>query len=317
MRIDRKLAVVAVGGNAILPKAEEGFHQQQCAHAAEVAGALVPLIRAGYRIVLTHGNGPQVGLLLIKNEVAAAEVPAMPLDVLVADTQGAIGYRFYLAIANALGRLRPRRSVVVINSYVEVDPKDPAFRRPTKPVGPFVSPERARALTDHGYHMVEEIGRGWRRVVPSPRPRRLLDVEPVRAAVRAGALVITGGGGGVPVMRREDGSLRGVEAVIDKDRSSAMLAAELRAGVFVVLMGEPRVMLDFGRPTQRPVDRFSLREARRELRAGQFPPGSVGPKMEAAIHYMEKVGGQALITDLNGLAEARDGKSGGTWIVKE
>lgn len=316
MRIDRKLALVAVGGNAILPKTEEGFHREQCAHAADVARALVPLIRAGYRIVLTHGNGPQVGLLLIKNEVAAAKVPTMPLDVLVADTQGAIGYRFYLAIQNVMRRLRPRRPVVVINSYVEVDPKDPAFRHPTKPVGPFVSAERSRQLRRQGYEMVEELGRGWRRVVPSPRPRRLLDVEPVRAALRAGALVITGGGGGVPVMRRKDGSITGVEAVIDKDRSSAMLAAELGAGVFVVLMGERRIMLDFGRPTQRPVDRLTLREARRHARAGQFPPGSLGPKVEAAMHYVQKVGGQALITDLSSLAEARNG-GGGTWIVKD
>lgn len=311
------LAVVAFGGNALIKKGQEGTQWEQIENARETARSLIPILREGYQLVLVHGNGPQVGNILIQVEEAVTKVPPLSLDLCVAMSSGSIGYLLELALLNELrrSRLRQARRVVTLITEVVVDQNDPGFRRPTKPIGPFYPRFRADFLMhNRGWSMVEDSGRGWRKVVPSPRPLEVVQKDAIRRAVEDGGIVIAGGGGGIPVYRTRQGELRGVEAVIDKDYTAGLIASELEADLFVILTGVDQVAVQFGKPDQKGIRRMDVDEARRHQADGQFPEGSMGPKIRAAIEFVEKTGRNVLITSGPRLAEAVRGRAG-THIV--
>lgn len=308
--------VIAFGGNAIIRPGQKGTFEEQKANVQETCRQLVDLVGQGYRLILTHGNGPQVGNILIKNELAQEVVPAMPLDVLVADTQASIGYIIQQSLSFELARRGLKVPVVSVITQTLVDPEDPAFSNPTKPIGPFYSEEEAKKLAqEKGCKVVEDSNRGWRRVVPSPQPLEIIEKEAIKALVEAGVIVIAAGGGGIPVVRRPDGSLEGVEAVIDKDRAARLLANEVGAEILFLLTEVDQVYLDYGRPTQRPLHKLTVEEAKKYLKEGQFPPGSMGPKIEAAISFVEGGGQKAVIGSLARAAEAIAGTSGTTIVA--
>ncbi len=313
------LTVIALGGNAISPEDGAGDIPQQFDVTRRTAARLADVICAGRRLVLTHGNGPQVGNVLRRVELAAHEVYALPLDICVADTQGGMGYMIALCLNNELARRGESRRVCTIVTTVEVDPGDPDFAVPTKPVGSFYPAERAEQLRrKHGWALVQVRGRGWRRVVPSPAPRRVLEIDLIRRLADAGDVLIAAGGGGVPVVPGVDGSHRGVEAVIDKDRTSALLAAELGASELLIATSVRRVAVHFGKPEQRDLDRLTVDEARRLYEQKHFAAGSMGPKIVAAIDFLTRRGDAdacVVICHLDELSEALNGRAG-TRIVR-
>src|SRR5438034_7327659 len=309
--MSRKREVVAFGGNALLRPEDRGTHEEQIARAKQAARWLAELVVRGYHVIVVHGNGPQVGNILIQAEEASTKVPPQSLDVAVAQTEGSMGFLLQQAIRNRLESIGSGGQVATVLTEVEVDANDPAFKRPTKPIGPFFTRYRAEALErDLGWTMREDAGRGWRHVVPSPRPLRILNTGVITHMLEDARVVIAAGGGGIPVVRGRDGQWRGVEAVIDKDYASALLAIELHADLYVVLTGVPKVAIDFGKPTQRPLDRVTVEEAQRYLSEGQFPPGSMGPKIEAAIQFVRGSGKSVLITDVEHLRDALEGREG-------
>ncbi len=288
-----KIAVVAFGGNALLPAESDGTQEEQEVLAKEAARWLVDVVEKDYELVVVHGNGPQVGNILIQVEQSVLQIPPQSLDVAVAQTQGSVGFLLQAAIRNELLSRGIGRDVVTLLTEVEVDPDDPAFAKPTKPVGPFVSRFRARVLEkERGWTLVEDAGRGFRKVVPSPKPRRILNFEVVRRLLTGSTVVIAAGGGGIPVVPTAEGGTRGVEAVVDKDYAAALLASQLKADLFVVLTGVPRVMKNFGKRSAAPLPTLTSGEARRLLKQGHFPPGSMGPKIDAALRFLES-GGRA------------------------
>jgi carbamate kinase len=306
--------VVAFGGNALVKKGQEGTQWEQIENAQETARLLVPLLRAGHDLALVHGNGPQVGNILIQVEEAVTKVPPQSLDVCVAQSEGSIGYVLELALLNALRKERLQRQVLTMVTEVIVDQDDPGFRRPTKPIGPFYPRFRAEFLMHkQGWNMIEDAGRGWRKVVPSPRPLEVVQMPALREAVAAGHLVIAAGGGGIPVYREGD-DLKGVEAVIDKDYTAALVAAGIDADLFVSLTGVDHVSLNYGQPDERRLARMTAAEARDHLEAGQFPEGSMGPKVRAGVEFVEAGRGEVLITSAARLASAVQGRAG-TRIV--
>jgi carbamate kinase len=310
-----KLAVVAFGGNALLRPEDRGTQEEQIARAKQAARWLAEVVRHGYKLIVVHGNGPQVGNILVQNEEASTKIPPQTLDVCVAQTEGSMGFLLQQAIRNRLDSIGVGGDVATILTEVEVDPADPAFKRPTKPIGPFVTRYRAEALErDLGWTMREDAGRGWRHVVPSPRPLRILNIETIVHMLDSAAVVIAAGGGGIPVVRGRDGQWRGVEAVIDKDFASSLLASELHAEMYVVLTGVAKVSIDYEKPSEKALDRITVAEARRYLAEGQFPAGSMGPKIEASIQFVNRGGGQVLITDVEHLRDALQGNDG-TLIV--
>ena len=311
-----RLAVVAFGGNALLRSEDHGTQEEQIARAKQAARWLAEIVRHGYKLIVVHGNGPQVGNILVQAEEASTKIPPQSLDVCVAQTEGSIGFMLQQAIRNRLESIGlGSGEVATILTEVEVDATDPAFKRPTKPIGPFFTRYRAESLErDLGWTMKEDSGRGWRHVVPSPRPLRILNIKTVSRMLDAAAVVIAAGGGGIPVVKGRDGQWRGIEAVIDKDYASAKLAADLNADLFVILTGVPKVALDFGKPTQRYVDRLTVAEAEKHMADGQFPAGSMGPKIESALEFVKATNKQVLITDVDVLREALQGKDG-TAIV--
>jgi len=307
----RKLAVVAFGGNALLRPEDHGTQEEQIARAKQAARWLAEIVRHDYKLIVVHGNGPQVGNILVQAEEASTKIPPQSLDVCVAQTEGSMGFLLQQAIRNRLDSIGTPGDVATILTEVEVDPADPAFKRPTKPIGPFFTRYRAEALErDLGWTMREDAGRGWRHVVPSPRPLRILNIETIVHMLEGAAVVIAAGGGGIPVVRGRDSQWRGVEAVIDKDFSSSLLASELKAEIYVVLTGVAKVAIDFDKPSQRTVDRLTVAEAQRYLAEGQFPAGSMGPKIEAAIQFVTRGGKQVLITDVEHLRDALAGREG-------
>jgi carbamate kinase len=310
----RPLAVVAFGGNALLPPEDDGSTGQQLERAREAVRRLIPIIGKGYELIVVHGNGPQVGNILMQAEEAAEKIPPQTLDFCVAQTEGSIGFLLELAFDNELPRAGFRKQVVTIMTQVEVDAADPAFLKPSKPVGPFFSKEKAELLKKAaGWTMVEDAGRGWRKVVASPKPREVRGVEVAAALINRGHIVIAAGGGGIPVVVTDDGQVRGVEAVIDKDYAASMLAAALSANLFIILTGVDRVSKDFGKPTQTELAEIDVPTAKRLLAEGQFPPGSMGPKIDAAIRFVEAGGHEVLVTRAESLAQALEGKTG-TYI---
>ncbi|MDQ3283271.1 MAG: carbamate kinase [Acidobacteriota bacterium] len=312
---DHKLAVVAFGGNALLRPEDRGTQEEQIARAKQAARWLAEIVRYGYKLIVVHGNGPQVGNILIQAEEASTKIPPQTLDVCVAQTEGSIGFMLQQAIRNRLEAIGLGGEVATILTEVEVDVNDPAFKRPTKPIGPFFTRYRAEALErDHGWTMKEDSGRGWRHVVPSPKPVRILNVNTIAHMLDTAAVVVAAGGGGIPVVRGRDGAWRGIEAVIDKDYASAKLAADLEADLFIILTGVPKIALDYGKSTERYLDRMTVAEAEQYLADGQFPAGSMGPKVDSALQFVRAAKKQVLVTDVEVLREALEGKDG-TLIV--
>ncbi len=309
-----KTILIAVGGNSLIRAGEKGTIAEQLANVQGTAAAIVALLRDGFRMVITHGNGPQVGAALLRSERAADQLPGQPLDVCDACTQGEVGYLLQQSLENELTRAGLHVPVVTVLTQVVVSEDDPAMQRPTKPIGPFYSREQAQQRQrELGWEIVEDAARGFRRVVPSPEPIEVVELEAIGDLVRDGTLVIAAGGGGIPVVRHQ-GMLRGIEAVIDKDRASALLALRLGADVFAILTDEDFVYLDYKRPTQRPLTRVTSAELEAYYRAGYFPPGNMGPKVESVLRFLRGGGSEAVITSYEHLREAVAGRAG-TRIV--
>lgn len=311
------VALVAFGGNVIQKTGETGTIEQQQVNARGMCRQLVSVLKRGYELVVTHGNGPQVGNLLMQNELAQELVPDLPLDVLVAQTEGSLGYILQQELLNELRRNDIGKYVVTMITQVLVDADDPAFEKPTKPVGPFYSEAEAGKLIEKFRHwqIAEDSNRGYRRIVPSPMPQRVIQSKMIRSLVYAGNVVLALGGGGVPMTKDADGQYIGVEAVIDKDLSSAMLAAAIKADLYVILTGEERVCINFGSKDQQALERLTAEEARAYLDEGQFPPGSMGPKIRSALMYLGDGGQEVIITSPESLEKALDGAAG-TRIVR-
>lgn len=304
--------VIAIGGNAIVADHERGTWSEQQANAGAIAGELVALKQARHELVLTHGNGPQVGSLYRQHALSAPQIPSLPLDALVAMTQGQLGYLLQTAIEEA----DPRLHTVTVLTRVRVERGDPSFAKPTKPIGRFYGDERAaRVATGPSGDVAPEAGRGWRAVVASPQPHEIVEFEQIRMLAESDVLVIAAGGGGIPVVRTAQ-QLAGVEGVIDKDRASAVLARAIDADVLVMLTGVERVALDFGTRWQRDMAQLTLSDARQLLAAGEFPPGSMGPKVESGVRFVTEGGSAAIITCAQRLREAVD-RNAGTRIVPD
>ena len=312
-----KRVVVALGGNAAYPPTIKGTAEEQLEVMEGLCEHFVRMINAGYQLVITHGNGPVVGNILFRMAKTALELPPMPMDVCVAHSQGGMGYMLEQSFQNVMRRRGCHAGVAAVLTEVEVDPLDPAFAHPTKPVGKFFPlAEAERMARETGWTFVEDSGRGWRRVVPSPLPKEILDLPAIEALLAAGLIPIAAGGGGIPVVRDAQGDYKGVPAVIDKDLTSAMLAARLGATAFIMLTGVEQVALDFGKPTQRAVGRLTVSEARQHHREGQFPPGSMGPKIDAALNYLDAYDGTVVITSLERAFDALTGDAG-THVVRD
>ncbi len=311
-----RLAVIAIGGNSITKPGQVGTIKEQFENSAETAEQVAAIIARGWDAVLTHGNGPQVGNVLLRVELAASSVYTLPLDTCDSDTQGGMGYMLQQVLGNALRKRNINKPVATIITQVLVDENDPAFKNPTKPIGPFYSQAEAeRRRIERGWDVVEDVGRGWRRVVPSPMPLELVEEEAIRRCVQSGVIVIACGGGGIPVLRK-DGGYYGVEAVIDKDRASSLLAQKLSADLMLISTGVEKVSLNYRKPTEKPLDQITMAEAQRFLEEGHFPPGSMGPKIDSAISFLRHGGKRVIITSPEKLVDALEGKTG-THIVRE
>lgn len=306
--------LVSLGGNAILQRGQKGTIEEQAANVQNTAKHLARLLQRGEKIAITHGNGPQVGNILLQNEIAKDTLPAMPLDVCGAESQGMIGYLLQRAMRSELEAGGPNLPVTTIITQTLVDPKDPAFKNPTKPVGPFYNATESAELERlKGWHMISDSGRGYRRVVPSPTPLDILEKETIIRLYESGALVISAGGGGIPVIKEGDGKLRGVEAVLDKDRTAALLAKIVAADTLLILTDVDRVTLNYGKPNQKALDRMTVQDCRKYLVEGQFPPGSMGPKIESAVYFLSNSGGKrVVIASLENAESALEGTAGTT-----
>jgi len=309
--------VIAIGGNAITKENQKGTLEENLANIESCADSIIDLIAIGYRVVLTHGNGPQVGNILLRVEAASQLVPPMPLDVCGAESQGQLGYLIQRTLTNKMKERGVDKEVVTILTQVLVDSNDPAFKNPTKPIGPFYTEEQADKLTrEKNAVFVEDSGRGYRRVVPSPKPIGIIENQAVKDLVEQGKIIITAGGGGIPVITGDKGQLKGIEAVIDKDWASSVLAQEIKSDLLVIITGVEKVAINFGRPNMELLSELTVSEAKKYHAEGHFPPGSMGPKIAAAVEYVEKTGGKALITSLEMVGAALKGETG-TFIVPD
>ncbi len=309
------IVLVAMGGHAFMQPCEAGTIGDHEKNAAQIASLLMTLVERDYYICITHGNGPQVGNLLLQQERDREEVPSLPLDVLVAMTEGSLGYILQQALLNELRKRQMKRYVVTVVTQVVVDEGDPAFQDPSKPIGPFLSRAEAERRRDElGWKVKEDSGRGWRRLVPSPAPLRVIQRHMIRDAVRQGHIVVAGGGGGIPVKKQADGQFAGLEAVIDKDLTSSVLATDLGASLLVILTAVPQVYVSYGEPGQRALGAVTLEEIERLHAEGHFPPGSMGPKIEAVIRFLKAGGRRALITNPESLPHAIDGRAGTHFV---
>ena len=308
-----KRIVVALGGNAIKGPEDRGTVEEQLDAVSKTCDDLVKMIREGHKIVITHGNGPQVGALLIQNEEAKDKVPQMPLDVCGAESQALIGYMIQQTLRNKLKKIGISKDIATVITQVKVDPDDPAFGKPTKPVGPFYTEEQAEKLRREKGYVIRKIEKKrYRRVVPSPEPKSIVEIGAIQKLVEASVIVIASGGGGVPVVERDDGRLEGVEAVIDKDLAGEILAREIKAEIMLFLTNVQGVAINYGKPGQRFLDRMTLEEAENYLIQGEFPPGTMGPKIEAAIRFLESGGEKVVVSSLEDAFEALEGKAGTT-----
>ena len=307
--------VIALGGNAIIREGQKGTIKEQYENIEESCAYIADLVEDGYNIIITHGNGPQIGNLLLQNEAAKDIVPTAPLDVCVAETQGQLGFMIKKSLINTLRKRKIDKSVLCLLNQIVVDAKDPAFKNPTKPIGPFYTKEEAEELAKiKGYDMVEDSGRGYRRVVASPMPVDIIEKATIKQLAEEGHVVIALGGGGISVTE-ENGVLTGVEAVVDKDHGSRLLANLIGAQHLVILTGVPKVAYNFGKADQVFLPTLTIADAKKYAAEGQFPPGSMGPKIGAAIDYVENGGGKMIITSMDLLKDAMAGKAG-TTIIK-
>ncbi len=312
----RRIAVIAIGGNSLIKDKQHVDVKYQWEAVRETCRHIVDMIQEGWDVVITHGNGPQVGFILRRNELAAHEVHTTPLDVIGADTQGSIGYMLQQSLDNEFTRRGMDKQAITFVTQVLVDKNDPAFKNPTKPIGGFLTKEEAERFAAEGWPVVEDAGRGWRRVVPSPEPIEIIEEAAIREAVQRGWTVIAVGGGGIPVVREEDGILRGVAAVIDKDRASSLLAVKIQADLFLISTAVEKVAINFGKPNQQWLDRMTVEEAKRYMEEGHFAKGSMLPKVEACIRFIEAGGERAIITNPENITRALRGETG-TWIVRD
>jgi len=307
--------VIAIGGNATHPENIRGTTAEQEEIATRAARALRPVVEAAPEVVITHGNGPVVGKIVLRQYYAREHVPPMRLDVCVAHSQGGIGHLLMQGLEDELARADSERRVACLITRVAVNADDEAFQHPSKPIGPFFSAaEAAEMQRAHGWHMVEDAGRGWRYVVPSPAPRQILDIDLIAKLAKEGVVVIAAGGGGIPMVLRADGSYGGVPAVVDKDLSSALLASQLGYDTLLILTAVQRVALDFGKPGQRALDKVTASELEGYQKEGHFAAGSMGPKVKAALRFVAAGGKRAIIAHLDEAADALAGKAG-THVV--
>jgi carbamate kinase len=315
LEIGKKIIVVALGGNALVQEGEKGTIQEQFANTRKSITGIVQCIKKGFDVVITHGNGPQVGNMLLRTELSRDKVPELPLGICVADTEGAIGYMIQQTMVNSLQKEQISKCSVTILTQVIVDKDDNAFRNPTKPIGPFFTAEEAGGIiNEKGWKMVEDSHRGYRRVVASPMPLKIVETESVKRLLESGEVVIAAGGGGIPVIVKEDGSLEGVDAVVDKDLASGVLALDIKADYLMMLTGVENVCLHYGESDQKPLEIITIEEAERYMTEGHFPPGSMGPKIQAAVNFLKGGGESVFITAIDKVCEAIAGKTG-TRIV--
>lgn len=312
---DKKLIVLAIGGNSLIADPAHQSVEDQYQTCAETCGYITQLLQEGYRVVVTHGNGPQVGFILRRAELASHELHMVPLDSCGADTQGAIGYHIQRAMYNAMRSWVRRIPVATVVTQVLVDRDDPAFQKPSKPIGSFMDKETSdQRQKREGWEVVEDAGRGFRRVVASPRPMEIIEFEAIQRLVKDGFVVTCVGGGGIPVVKNEHGDLVGVEAVIDKDLATSLLAGKLGAQVLLISTAVEQAYLNFGKPDQKAIDRMTVAEARQYIEQGHFKPGSMLPKVQAMLEFIEAGGQEALITDPKNILGAVRGETG-TRIV--
>jgi carbamate kinase len=310
----RKTAVVAIGGNSLISDPQHQDVDSQWVAVRETCVHLADMVERGWRLVLTHGNGPQVGFILRRNELAAHEMHITPLDLIVADTQASIGYMIARSLDNELRRREIEQPIASVVTQVVVDPNDPAFEHPSKGIGGFTTQEGARHFEEAGWTVIEDAGRGWRRVIASPAPLQIVELPAIRALLEREFLVIAVGGGGIPVVREASGQLAGIRAVIDKDLASSLLAQALEVNLLAISTSVPQVAINYRQPDQRWLDRMTVAEARAYQAKGHFLPGSMGPKIEAALSFLDTCpDGKALITNPPNLTRALDGQAG-TWI---
>jgi carbamate kinase len=309
-----KLVVIAIGGNSLIKDAAHATVFDQYKATGETTDHIARIVAEGYRVVITHGNGPQVGFILLRSEMAKEVLHQVPLDTCGADTQGAIGYQIAQTLGNELRRDGLDRRVVAVVTQVVVDGTDPGFERPSKPIGPFYTEEAAQTHQQSGWVMREDAGRGWRRVVASPQPLEIVEEPAIRALLEEGVIVVAVGGGGIPVVRQANGDLEGIGAVIDKDWASCLLAKNLGAEMFLISTAVDKVAIHFGTPEQQELDEITVAQAKRYAAEGHFAPGSMKPKMEAAIDFIEHGGKRVIITQPHLLEDAIHGKTG-THIV--
>jgi len=315
LKVGKKVIVVALGGNALVQEGEKGTIQEQFANTRKSITGIVQCIKKGFDVVITHGNGPQVGNMLLRTELSRDKVPELSLGICVADTEGAIGYMIQQTMVNSLLKEQISKCVVTILTQVIVDKNDNAFRNPTKPIGPFFAAEEAgEIINEKGWKMVENSHRGYRRVVASPGPLEIVERESVKRLLESGEVVIAAGGGGIPVIVEEDGSLEGVDAVVDKDLASSVLALDIKADYLMMLTGVEHVCLNYGEPDQKSLETITIEEAERYMAEGHFPPGSMGPKVQAAVNFLKGGGECVFIAAIDKVWETIAGKTG-TRIV--
>ena len=309
--------MVAIGGNATHPEDIEGTSEEQKTIAEKTANALLPLALLDNQLIITHGNGPVVGKILMRQILTRERIAPMPLDICVAHSQGGIAYLLMQAMENSLRRSDSDRHVACLLSQVEVDPDDPAFNNPSKPIGPFFNQQQAKAVSEElNWEMREDAGRGWRHVVPSPKPLHVCDISLIEALAKRGTVVISGGGGGIPVIRGPKGVRNGVAAVIDKDLTSAKIASVLNFNVMLILTSIEKVLINFGKSDQYELDSVTLGEIKKYYDEGHFLPGSMGPKIDAAIQFLEQGGRRVIVGPLERALEALNGETG-TQIVND
>ncbi|BBO16401.1 carbamate kinase [Candidatus Brocadia pituitae] len=313
----RKIVVIALGGNALIGEGQQGTVAEQFENVRKSLDGIISCLKMGFEVVITHGNGPQVGNLLLMVEASRNQVPELSLGVCVADTEGAIGYMIQQSLTNRLRKEGIDRCVVTVLTQVVVNKDDPAFLNPTKPIGPFFTREEVeRFRREKGWYVAEDSHRGYRRVVASPNPLKIVEERAVKTLLKTGDIVIAAGGGGIPVIINEGGDLEGVDVVIDKDLASAVLARELGAHGLIMLTGVDQVFLNFRQPGEQMLSRLTINEAKKYLQEGHFPPGSMGPKVQAAMNFLGWGGELAIITSIDKVKEALDGRTG-TMIIRD
>jgi carbamate kinase len=315
MSTGKKLAILAVGGNSLIIDAKKKSVQDQYAAVVETCRHIAGMVQKGYKVVVTHGNGPQVGFILRRSELSKSELHEVPLDSCGADTQGAIGYQVQKALYNEMRGWPKRPEVATVVTQVLVDRNDPSYKKPSKPIGSFMGADEAKLHRERDqWDIVEDAGRGFRRVVASPRPKKILELPAIKCLLDQDIVVVAVGGGGIPVVEDEKGNLIGSEAVIDKDLATSLLARDLEADLLIISTAVEKVYLNYGKPDQKPLDRITVAQAKQYLKEGHFAPGSMKPKVEAIVEFLEAGGKEALITDPPHLVAALEGKTG-TWIV--